>query len=273
MNAKRTGLGSREVRKGAELTPEPTAPGLHEGSLQALADQAAGAASGRPHTSKPSSIGAFCHIFVEYEVRQYATYGRITVGPWERALPGLVHVVVDDAGFRAAIEHRLKKAGYEVATYPSAQHLLDNLPSDIELGCILLDVRIPGLSRPELQERLSEVGSTLPVISFLSGHSDIPITVQAIKAGAVDFLFKPISSVLLLQAIERALGHHEVARRLNSKLDLVRAHIGKLTPRERQVFELVVRGQTNKQVGNSLGSTERTEYRMMKSNRRRKETA
>jgi RNA polymerase sigma factor (sigma-70 family) len=181
----------------------------------------------------------------------------MTVLSWETAMPRLVHVVDDDAGFRSAIERRLKRAGYEVTTHPSAEHLLDNLPSDTELGCILLDVRIPGLSGPGLQERLSEIGSTLPII-FLSGYSDIAMTVQAIKAGAVNFLLKPVSSVLLLQAVELAIGHHEMTRRQNSELDTIRSHIGKLTPRERQVFELVVRGQTNKQAANSLGSTERT---------------
>jgi FixJ family two-component response regulator len=168
-----------------------------------------------------------------------------------------VHVVDDDASFRTAVERRLKKAGYEVATYASAQHLLDHLPSESELGCILLDVRIPGLSGPELQGRLSQLGSTLPIV-FLTGHPDVPTTVRTIKAGAEDFLTKPVSSDVLLRAIERAIAHHEVTRSLNSKLDMVRARIEKLTPREREVFELVIRGQTNKQVGNALGAAERT---------------
>src|SRR6266404_5893461 len=115
----------------------------------------------------------------------------------------VVHVVDDDASFRTAIERRLKKAGYEVATYPSAQHLLDRLPDESGPGCILLDVRIPGLSGPELQGRLNELGSTLPIV-FLTGHADVPTTVQAIKAGADDFLTRLVSSDELLQAIERA---------------------------------------------------------------------
>jgi FixJ family two-component response regulator len=175
----------------------------------------------------------------------------------EILVPGFVHVVDDDASFRTAVERRLKKAGYEVATYASAQHLLDHLPSESELGCILLDVRIPGLSGPELQGRLSQLGSTLPIV-FLTGHPDVPTTVRTIKAGAEDFLTKPVSSDVLLRAIERAIAHHEVTRSLNSKLDMVRARIEKLTPREREVFELVIRGQTNKQVGNALGAAERT---------------
>ena len=123
-------------------------------------------------------------------------------------MPGVVHVVDDDASFRTAIERRLKKAGYEVATYPSAQHLLDRLPDEKGPGCILLDVRIPGLSGPELQGRLSELGSTLPIV-FLTGYADVPTTVQAIKAGADDFLTKPVSSDQLLRAIQRAIAHHE----------------------------------------------------------------
>ena len=172
-------------------------------------------------------------------------------------MSGCVHVVDDDASFRTAIERRLKQAGYEVVTYPSGQHLLDRMPSESEMGCILLDVRIPGLSGPELQRRLSELGSTLPIV-FLTGYPDVRTAVRTIKAGAEDFLTKPVSSDKLLRAIERAMARHEATRGLKSTLDVVRAHIGKLTPRERQVFERIVRGQTNKQVANALGTTERT---------------
>ena len=172
-------------------------------------------------------------------------------------MPGLVYIVDDDASFRTAIERRLKKAGYEVATYPSAQHLLDCLPDESELGCILLDVRIPGLSGPELQARLGELGSTLPIV-FLTGYAEVQTTVRAIKAGAEDVLTKPVSSEELLGAIERALAQHRVTRSQRDKLDVVRAHIAKLTPREREVFELVIRGKTNKQVAAVLGATERT---------------
>ena len=172
-------------------------------------------------------------------------------------MSGCVHVVDDDASFRTAIERRLKQAGYEVVTYPSGQHLLDRMPSESEMGCILLDVRVPGLSGPELQRRLSELGSTLPIV-FLTGYPDVRTAVRTIKAGAEDFLTKPVSSDKLLRAIERAMARYEATRGLKSTLDVVRAHIGKLTPRERQVFERIVRGQTNKQVANALGTTERT---------------
>ena len=172
-------------------------------------------------------------------------------------MPGLVHIVDDDASFRTAIERRLRKAGYEVATYPSAQHLLYCLPSESELACILLDVRIPGLSGPELQARLSELGSTLPIV-FLTGYPDVSTTVRTIKAGADDFLTKPVSSEELLRTVERAIAHHQATRGQRSRLDVIRANVGTLTPREREVFELVIRGQTNKQVAKKLGATERT---------------
>ena len=172
-------------------------------------------------------------------------------------MPGVVHVVDDDASFRTAIERSLKNAGYDVATYPSAQHLLDRPPKENQSGCILLDVRIPGLSGPELQGRLSELGSTLPIV-FLTGYPDVPTTVRTIKAGAEDFLTKPVSSEELLRAIERAMAHHEVARDRKDRLDIIRAHVAALTPREREVFELIIRGKTNKQAANALGTTERT---------------
>jgi FixJ family two-component response regulator len=105
-----------------------------------------------------------------------------------------VHIVDDDASFRTALERRLKLAGYRVATYASASELLGQLPDDEETGCILLDVRIPGMSGPDLQRRLNELGSTLPIV-FLTGYADTATTVQAIKAGAEDFLTKPIASV------------------------------------------------------------------------------
>ena len=172
-------------------------------------------------------------------------------------MPGFIHIVDDDGAFVTAMERRLKHAGYDVATYPSALHLLVNLPSESVPSCILLDVKLPGLSGPELQGRLNELGSTLPII-FLTGYADIATTVRTIKAGAADFLIKPVASDDLLRTIERAFAHHQTSRDLRNKLDLVRAHIRKLTPRERQVFDLVIRGDTNKHVARALGCAERT---------------
>jgi FixJ family two-component response regulator len=172
-------------------------------------------------------------------------------------MPGLVHVVDDDASFRTAIERRLKHAGYEVETYSSAQHLLDRQPGVERPGCILLDVQMPGLSGLELQDRLIELGSILPIV-FVTGHSDIPTTVRAIKAGAEDFLTKPIPSEQMIDAIERAMAHYELARSQRSELNSFRALVASLTRRERQVFYLMVRGMINKRIADQLGTTERT---------------
>ncbi|QDP21392.1 response regulator transcription factor [Bradyrhizobium cosmicum] len=172
-------------------------------------------------------------------------------------MPGLVHVVDDDASFRTAIERRLKLAGYDVATYASAQDLLDGPPCNDQPGCILLDVQIPGLSGPELQSHLIASGSTLPII-FLTGHADTATTVRAIKAGAEDFLTKPVSSEVLLDAIERALARQHAARGQRGRLEAFRTNIASLTQRERQVFDFIVRGKINKQIGHELGTTERT---------------
>ena len=172
-------------------------------------------------------------------------------------MSGTVHVVDDDASFRKAVERRLRKAGYDVVTYADARQLLDRLPDESQSGCILLDVRMSGLSGPELQCRLSELGLALPII-FLTGYADVRTTVQTIKAGAEDYLTKPIASERLLWAIEQAIAHQSLLRRSRSKLDGLRSQIALLTPRERQVFELVVQGKMNKQIAVQLGATERT---------------
>ena len=172
-------------------------------------------------------------------------------------MQGFVHVVDDDASFRKAIERQLKQAGYDVATYASAEHLLDRLPSEDIPSCILLDVQIPELSGPELQERLSELGSTLPII-FLTGYPDVRTTVRTIKAGADDFLTKPVPSKELLPAVERAIARHNAVYFVKRARAVVLARIAKLTPRERQVFGLIVRGKTNKQIGRELDCAERT---------------
>jgi FixJ family two-component response regulator len=168
-----------------------------------------------------------------------------------------VHIVEDNATFRKAIEGLLKQFGYEVSTYPSAQHFLDRLPSDDVPSCILLDVRLPGMSGPELQQRLSELGSTLPII-FLSGYTDVATTVKTMKAGGEDFLIKPVSSDQLLPAVERAIAHHNAMLNLKQTRAQFVSRLATLTPRERQVFELVIRGKTNKQMADALGATERT---------------
>lgn len=123
-------------------------------------------------------------------------------------MPGLIHVVDDDASFRAAIERRLRVAGYEVAVYASSQQFLDRLPDVNPRACIVLDVQMPALNGPQLQSRLIELGSSMPII-FLTGHVDTAVTVRTIKAGAEDFLTKPVTSQQLIDAIERALARQE----------------------------------------------------------------
>jgi FixJ family two-component response regulator len=172
-------------------------------------------------------------------------------------LPARIHIVDDDDSFRTAMERRLKLAGYQVATYPSAQQLLDRMPDENEPSCILLDVQIPGLSGPELQGRLNELGSSLPIV-FLTGHADTATTVRTIKAGADDFLTKPVDSEQLLGVIERALVRQAALRGERHKIEEMEALVAALTPRERQVFGLVVRGKLNKQIAYELGATERT---------------
>ena len=169
----------------------------------------------------------------------------------------VVHVVDDDESFRTSTARLLRALGYEVTVYELAQALLEHLPDEGDASCVLLDVQIPGLSGPELQSRLVELGSALPIV-FITGHGDIPMTVQAIKAGAEDFLTKPVPKDKLIDAIERAVSRHRIVRDQYLRLQSQRSLIAKLTPRERQVFERVVRGKINKQIAFELGATERT---------------
>ena len=172
-------------------------------------------------------------------------------------LPAIVHVVDDDALFRAAIGRLLKASGYRVLLYESALQFLTQLRDDDQPSCILLDVQMPGLSGPELQERLAKDVSFIPIV-FLSGRGDIPTSVKAIKLGAEDFLTKPVSKGDLVAAIERALAHARTRLEQHRRVIKLRELISALTRREKQVFELVVRGGMNKQIADDLGTTERT---------------
>jgi len=169
----------------------------------------------------------------------------------------VIHVVDDDLSFRTAIGRLLRASGYEVEEYESAQQLLDRLPTGVRSGCILLDLRLPGLSGLELQNRLAELGSTFPIV-FLTGHGDIATSVQAVKTGAEDFLTKPVLKENLLDAIERAIVRHQTTRQQREQTDTLHALIATLTPREKQVFERVVRGKMNKQIAHELGISVRT---------------
>jgi FixJ family two-component response regulator len=170
--------------------------------------------------------------------------------------PAVIHVVDDDASFRRAMGRMLQASGYQVALYESGDKLLEN-PLDDAPGCILLDLRMSGLSGLELQNRLLNLGHLLPII-FLTGHGDIPASVQAIKAGAEDFLTKPVPKQTLLAAVERALTRGAKWREQHDQQASLRMLVTSLTPREHQVFELVVRGRLNKQIAHELGTSVRT---------------
>src|SRR5579872_681456 len=169
----------------------------------------------------------------------------------------VVYVVDDDAFFRTAIQRLLEKAGHRVVIYASAQHVLEQWPDENEPGCILLDVRMSDMNGLALQSRLQELGSTLPIL-FLTGYADVRTSVRAIKAGADDFLTKPVKSDELLRAIGQALARHQTALAAKRGLDVLRSRLATSTPRELQVFLLIVRGMRNKQVAHELGPTERT---------------
>jgi len=168
----------------------------------------------------------------------------------------LIHIVDDDAAYRAAVARLLEVSGYRVALYASAAQLLEAAPP-AEAGCILLDIQMEGLTGLELQERLAAAGSRLPIV-FLTGHADVPSSVRAIKAGAEDFLTKPATKDVLLAAVRRALARFHATVENAEKIDALRARLAKLTPREREVFDLVVRGKLNKQIAHQLGTSERT---------------
>jgi len=172
------------------------------------------------------------------------------------AVMPLIHIVDDDAAFRTSIARVLKACGYRVALYESGDRLLETAPS-AEPGCILLDLRMAGLNGLELQDRLHARGIILPII-FLTGHGDIPSSVRAIKAGAEDFLSKPVRKETLIAAVERALARYQEAHQRQLRLTALRALVDALTPRESEVFALIVRGKLNKQIAFQLGTSERT---------------
>jgi len=171
-------------------------------------------------------------------------------------LPPIIHVVDDDASFRAALGELLRACGYRVALYESAEQLLKTLPGG-DRSCILLDVQMAGLSGPQLQDQLAVLGCRLPIV-FVTGHGDIPMAVQMIKAGAEDFLIKPVLKEKLLEAIGRALIRHDKVREQDTRMAALRSLLSRLTPREEEVFAELVRGKPHKQIAYALGTSERT---------------
>lgn len=168
----------------------------------------------------------------------------------------MIHVVDDDFSFRSAISRVLKISGYQVADYDSAAVFLRNI-KDAKPGCLLLDVQMPSLGGLQLQEELARLSPDWPII-FMTAHGDIPTSVRAIKAGAEDFLSKPVSKDTLLPAIERALVRSERMRESRNQQKSLRSLIETLTARESEVFSLMVRGKMNKQIAHALGTSERT---------------
>jgi FixJ family two-component response regulator len=167
-----------------------------------------------------------------------------------------VHVVDDDASWRTSVRRLLTAAGYRVVLYGSAEEFLESAVPDSP-SCVLLDMRMPGLTGLQLQQALAELRRKVSVI-FVSGHGDIPTTVLAMKGGAEDFLAKPVDTEVLLRAVEQALARDREERGRREQLDVLRQRVDSLTPAERKVFNLVVRGRLNKQIAAELGTAERT---------------
>jgi FixJ family two-component response regulator len=168
----------------------------------------------------------------------------------------VVHVVDDDASFRTSMSRLLQAQGYRTVAYPSGTAFLEKLPTD-EAGCILLDLQMAGVQGFELQQRLAKTGNILPII-FLTAHGDVRAGVQAIKAGAEDFLQKPVSPQALFECVERALARNAEQREQQDRLGSMRRLVASFTPREAEVFALFVKGKLNKQIAHELGTTVRT---------------
>jgi FixJ family two-component response regulator len=167
-----------------------------------------------------------------------------------------VFVVDDDAALARALARILRIDGWSVETFESAEAFLERWKSN-DLGCLVLDVNLPGLDGLALQARLRDAGESLPIV-FLTGRGDIPMSVRAIKAGAADFLMKPVDGEALDVAIRGAIDQHIAARRLRADADVVRRRLEQLTPREREVLDGMVAGKLNKQIAFDLGIVEQT---------------
>jgi FixJ family two-component response regulator len=168
----------------------------------------------------------------------------------------IIHIIDDDESLRTALSRLLVASGYRVALYESATQFLERTCEPAP-GCILLDINMPGLSGVQLQEHLVREHSELPII-FLTGHGDIAMSVRAIKAGAEDFLPKPVEKSDLINAIQRALERYRNSHSELAHLQESRRRIKLLTAREKEVFDLLILGMLNKQVAYQLGNTERT---------------
>ena len=167
-----------------------------------------------------------------------------------------VFIVDDDAQMRDSLRNLIRSVGLRVELFASAQDFLQSQHPDTP-SCLVLDVRMPGLSGLDLQRQTSEAGLDIPII-FITGHGDIPMTVRAMKAGAVEFLTKPFRDQDLLDAIQQALARSRKARQQEAATKELRRRFALLTPREREVMERVVAGLLNKEIGAELGTSETT---------------
>ena len=168
----------------------------------------------------------------------------------------IVFIIDDDPLYRGSTERLVRSVGLRVQSFESAREFLSSRRPNVA-SCLVLDVRMPGLSGLDLQLELAKVGVQMPII-FVTGHGDIPMSVQAMKAGAVEFLAKPFRDQALLDAINQAIERDRVTRRQRAKSVELRRRYESLGPREREVFECVVSGMLNKQMADKLGTTERT---------------
>jgi len=168
----------------------------------------------------------------------------------------IIFVVDDDVSVREALESLIRSAGFRVETFASARKFLARGRADVP-SCLVLDVRLPGLSGLGLQKRMAEVNLEVPII-FITGHGDVPTSVRAMKAGALEFLTKPFADQDLLDAIQRAVKSDRAARQQQAKMRDLRDRYQSLTPREREVMAWVVSGLLNKQVAAELGTSEIT---------------
>lgn len=172
--------------------------------------------------------------------------------------PRTVFLVDDDSSVRRALTRLIKSAGYEVEAFASAHDFLESgRLTEQALACLVLDVRMPGLSGLDLQHKLQARNTLLPII-FVTGHGDIPMGVKAMKDGAVDFLPKPVKDTVLLKAIEQALARAALEQVERQEIEILQNRLNTLTPREREVMTLVVRGYLNKQIAFELGTVEKT---------------
>jgi FixJ family two-component response regulator len=169
---------------------------------------------------------------------------------------GIVFVVDDDSSVRKAAARLFRVTGFQVETFVTAQEFLAYSRPDLP-SCLVLDVRMPGLSGVELQEQLAAYDTDLPIV-FLTGHGDIPMTVKAMKAGAVDFLPKPVSDERLRAVVEDAITTHALGRERSAELARFRERVESLTARERQVMHLIIAGLLNKQIAKRLRISEAT---------------